>query len=221
MFATERAHARSTRGRGFGHREPRRRYLQPVTRVTVGVGAIAASLAPLRRDKVGHREEAVFRAVNGLPDALYVPAWAVMQLGTVGAAPAAAGVALLAGQRRLAVRLLIGGVGAWAGSKALKQMAQRPRPIALLPDTHIRGQEASGLGYPSGHAGVATALGVAAFPYLGRRGRVAVAVAIPTVGCTRMYVGAHLPLDIVSGAALGLALDAILEWGGARDGRRM
>jgi undecaprenyl-diphosphatase len=139
-----------------------------------------------------------------------------MQLGTVGAAPVAAGVAVLAGERRLAVRLLAGGVGAWAGSKLLKGMAQRPRPIQLIPETNIRGQEASGLGYPSGHAGVATALGVAVFPYLGRRGRVAVAVAIPTVGFTRMYVGAHLPLDIVSGAALGLALDALVEWGGDR-----
>jgi hypothetical protein len=26
-----------------------------------------------------------------------------------------------------------------------------------------------------------------------------------------MYVGAHLPLDVVSGAALGLALDAVVE----------
>jgi len=216
VFAVDRARVGGARGRGFGHREPRRRYLPPVTRATVGVGAIAGSLAPLRRDKVGHRERAVFEAVNGLPDALYAPAWAVMQLGTVGAAPAAAGVALLAGERRLAVRLLVGGVGAWAGSKVLKRMAQRPRPIQLLPETHIRGQEASGLGYPSGHAGVATALGVAAFPYLGRRARLAVALAIPTVGCTRMYVGAHLPLDIVSGAALGLALDALVEWGGDR-----
>jgi membrane-associated phospholipid phosphatase len=34
--------------------------------------------------------------------------------------------------------------------------------------------------------------------------------AVPAVGLTRVYVGAHLPLDIAGGAALGLAIDAAL-----------
>jgi undecaprenyl-diphosphatase len=183
----------------------------PALRLGVGVAAIAASLAPLRRDTVGPHEQRVFRAVNDLPDALHAPAWAVMQLGTVGAAPVAAAIAYIAGERRLAPRLLVGGVGTWAASKVVKRMAGRPRPFTLLPETKVRGREATGLGYPSGHAGVALALGIAAFPRLGRRGRSAVTVIVPTVGLTRMYVGAHLPLDVVSGAALGLALDAIVE----------
>jgi membrane-associated phospholipid phosphatase len=69
----------------------------------------------------------------------------------------------------------------------------------------VRGREAAGLGYPSGHAGVA------AWPHLGRRARCLVATVVPIVGLTRMYVGAHIPLDVVSGAALGLAIDAAID----------
>jgi undecaprenyl-diphosphatase len=55
---------------------------------------------------------------------------------------------------------------------------------------------------------VAVALGIAAVPYVGRSGRVLIAGLVPAVGLARMYVGAHLPLDIVGGAALGLGVEA-------------
>jgi len=77
--------------------------------------------------------------------------------------------------------------------------------------SRTRWRDAAGLGYLSGHAGVAFALGAAALPRLGRRGRVLVLAAVPTVALMRIYVGAHLPLDIVGGAALGLAVEAGLE----------
>jgi membrane-associated phospholipid phosphatase len=35
--------------------------------------------------------------------------------------------------------------------------------------------------------------------------------AIPVVGLTRVYVGAHLPLDIAGGAALGLVVEALVS----------
>ena len=40
-------------------------------------------------------------------------------------------------------------------------------------------------------------------------------MAVPAVGLTRIYVGAHLPLDIIGGAALGLAVDAAITLAGA------
>jgi undecaprenyl-diphosphatase len=36
-------------------------------------------------------------------------------------------------------------------------------------------------------------------------------VAVPGVGLCRIYVGAHLPLDVVGGAAMGLAVDAAVQ----------
>lgn len=88
---------------------------------------------------------------------------------------------------------------------------RRPRPVALLPGTRRRGREAAGLGYLSGHAAVAVALGMAAVPRLGPAGRALALSAVPLVGLTRIYVGAHLPLDVAGGAALGLAVEATVE----------
>ena len=74
----------------------------PRVRLGAGTAALLATAMAVRRDRVGPCETAAFRAVNGLPSSLYPPAWAIMQLGALGAAPAAAGAAWLAGDRELA-----------------------------------------------------------------------------------------------------------------------
>lgn len=186
------------------------------SRVSLGLGTAAVLVTALsaRRDRVGRRETQAFRVINGLPDSLYGPVWVVMQLGALGAVPAAAIAALLAHDRELAGRLLAGGTGSWALSKLVKRMVRRPRPAALVSGTRTRGREASGLGYLSGHAGVAVAMGAAALPRLNPSERAVVAAAVPVVGLSRMYVGAHLPLDVVGGCGLGLAVEAAvaLAW---------
>jgi len=182
----------------------------PWARLGVGTAAVLVTAVAARRNGVSPWEAKTFRAVNDLPDSIYRPTWVVMQLGTLGAAPAAAGAAWLAGEGDLAVRLLAGGTGTWALSKLVKRVVRRPRPAVLLAGTRCRGRQAAGLGYLSGHAGVAVALGAAALPHLGPAGRALAVSAIPIVGLSRMYVGAHLPLDVAGGAALGLAADAAL-----------
>jgi hypothetical protein len=73
-------------------------------RIRLGTAATVILITAIaaRRQHAGLCETRVFRAVNELPDSLYPPAWLAMQLGAVGAAPAAAGTAWLAGQRELA-----------------------------------------------------------------------------------------------------------------------
>ena len=76
-----------------------------------------------------------------------------------------------------------------------------PRPVARR---ELR-EHASGLGYVSGHTAVAFALATVLAPSLPRSWRrSAVFAAASVVGFARIYSGAHLPLDVVGGAGLGL-----------------
>src|SRR5690348_248868 len=154
----------------------------PRARLGVGIAALLATAGAVRHDRVGPRETSAFQAVNGLPDALYRPAWVVMQAGSFGAVPTAAATAWLTGDGELAARLLAGGTGAWALSKLVKRVVRRPRPVAMLPGTRGRGRDATGLGYLSGRAAVAVALGGAALPRLGPLGRGLTLSAIPWWG---------------------------------------
>jgi len=180
-------------------------------RLVAGIVGLAITGKAVHEDSIGLREAAAFRAINRLPDSWYRPMWIVMQLGNLASGPIAGIIAVIAGRPQLARRLVLDGTATWALAKVLKRTYRRPRPGFLLAGTISRGQEASGLGYVSGHTGVAVALGVAAFPVLGRCGRVATVAAVPSVGLSRIYVGAHLPLDVVGGAALGLVVDELVS----------
>jgi undecaprenyl-diphosphatase len=129
-----------------------------------------------------------------------------MQLGNIVAVPIAAGVAAILRKWRLAAGILLGGLATYFLAKVVKKIVVRGRPPDLVDDLRTRGAAALGRGYVSGHAAVVTLLLTLAWPYLSRNGRV-VAVALAVAVClARVYVGAHLPLDIVGGAALGLAV---------------
>lgn len=168
---------------------------------TAAVAGLALSAGIARRRAVSRAEERIFRRFNDGPDLIGVPLWVIMQSGSYGAVLVAAAIATERGQRRRALLVTTAGTGAWLGVKAVKPLIGRGRPDTLLASVRIRGRHQSGLGYPSGHAAVATTLAlVATRP---GRDRYAGVVMAGITSCARMYSGAHLPLDIVGGVALG------------------
>ncbi len=174
----------------------------PRAEALVGALALGWSSRVARTGEVPPAEARAFRAVNGAPDALHVALWPVMQAGSLGAVFAAA--ATVGRRRGLPAAGLVAGVGTavWGGVKLVKPAVGRGRPAAHLPDVRVRGAEQSGLGYPSGHAAVALTLALLATrPGRGRTAGLAVAA---LTGTARMYVGAHLPLDVVGGYGIGL-----------------
>lgn len=168
---------------------------------------LALTFLLVRRRRVGRHEAAIFQRVNALPDVLHAPVWVVMQGGALGAVPLAAGAALWTGRPRLSLRLATAGTSAYCLAKAVKRTVGRGRPRDLLANVNVRGHAAGGHGYVSGHASVSMALAAGCAALGPSPGRFAPTAAL-LVGAARIYVGAHLPLDVAGGAALGLLLDA-------------
>ena len=109
----------------------------------------------------------------------------------------------------LGVRLGLSGLASWALCKAVKARVGRGRPAATLDEVRVRGRAQSGLGFPSGHAAVSTTLAAVAAPALGPGGRAGAWSAVATTGLGRMYVGAHLPHDVIGGIALGVLVAGV------------
>jgi membrane-associated phospholipid phosphatase len=182
-----------------------------VVLVVLGCGVLLLSAWPVDAGRVPGAEAAVFRAIDGTTVLPFVVVWPVMQLGNVLVVPVSALLAAAFRRWRLAAELLIAGVATYVAAKVVKGIWPRGRPDALLTDVVIRGEAALGRGFVSGHAATLTALATVAWPWLGRRGRVAVVAVVVLVCLARVYVGAHLPLDVVGGAGLGLAVAGLVR----------
>ena len=183
------------------------RTIKPARRIAVAAAsAIVFGVLARRaaRGTISAGEERWFRAINNMSPALRAPVWLVMQSGSLAAVPLTAAAAFPR-HRPTAVALAIDGTAVWALCKQVKRVIRRGRPGHHLADVVIYGAAQRGAGFPSGHAAVATTLVTIGSRLLPKRAaRVVWAVPV-IVGAGRQFVGAHLPLDVAGGAALGLS----------------
>ena len=176
--------------------------------LAVGLAVFAGSAA-LAAQGPALGEVAVFEAINSLPDWLYYGIWPFMQFGVFVTIPILVVVALLLRRFRLAAAMAVAGGGVYLLARVTKEQVQRERPDAILAGVEGRETFVEGsLGYPSGHVAVAAALTLVVTPYLPARWRWVPIALLAIVVIGRMYVGAHLPLDLIGGAALGVSAGA-------------
>jgi len=172
--------------------------------MVVGATVLVGSALLAERGVYGW-EVAIFQAVNGLPGSLRPLLWVLNQYGTAITIPVATVVALAFRRWVLAAALAISGVTVYVLAKVIKGYVGRGRPSALIENVVEREPfSPESPGYPSGHAAVAWAITIIVLAFMGRPWRrvaIVLAIVVPVV---RMYVAAHLPLDLIGGAAVGV-----------------
>lgn len=199
-----------------------RHWRRHAAELAAGTAVFLVSWVLLEGDVVPGWEIELFRAVNDLPDALRWPIWPIVQLGSFWMISVGAVIAYLVTKRAgPAVAAGTAVLGAWVLAKVVKDAVDRPRPAQLLDDVHVRETGIHGRGYVSGHAAIAFAAATVLTPLLPGRWRYVPFALATMVGFARVYYGAHLPLDVLGGAGLGIlcGLAASVTFGTVRPGR--
>jgi len=179
---------------------------------TAGLGVVAVCGVLVANRTVLGTDVAVFRGINHWPGWLYPPMWTAQLSGVIGALPLVAGAALLCRRLRLAAALAVATLLKVSLEDVAKMFVQRDRPGQTLPDVIVRGQSATtGLSFPSGHAMVIFAITALVAPYFKGWWKVLPWALAATVCLSRVYLGAHFPLDIAAGAGLGLFIGSALN----------
>ena len=152
--------------------------------------------------------DALFAIVNPLLRPVPLAVLAMVLLGWV-LATARSTAARLEILRAAVVSVLLAEITA----QVLKRLASQARPLAVMPnlDTHGYPGDPAGNAYPSAHTAFVVALACVLWPWLRPSQRVVAVVLVVLVPLNRVYIGAHWPIDLVGGAAVGL-LAATITW---------
>lgn len=189
----------------------RSRHPGDIVRLVIGSGVFLAASSLAWTGGITRFEEYLFRLINYLPDFLSPILQLIMQMGALWFVPVAVVIALLLKHPRLAIKAGAGGITVWLAAKLAKELVSRDRPFFLLEEVVQRASNSGILGFPSGHAAVAALIATVSSAYLKKSWSRLIWLAAWLVGFSRIYVGAHMPLDIVAGLALGWIFGSILN----------
>ena len=171
-------------------------------------GIVLGVATAIARNPLPTWEEDVFKWIHDVPRWVDYAVWTPMQLGSAWTPLITAVLAYwLTKSWRPTVGALVAGWVGWWLAKAVKDWVERGRPFQEIGAANVRDTALhEGLGFVSGHATVAFACAAILAPYVTRRWQWVVYLLAAFVGLSRIVVGAHLPLDAIGGACLGLML---------------
>ena len=156
----------------------------------------------------------LFRAINDLPRHAEWPMWVMQQAGMLFALGVGAAILwFVVNHWRPPAALVVGGfLFGWTAARMIKAYVDRGRPGALLDNVYFGWRTPIDTdGYLSGHAVVAVTLAVVLSPYMPRWLRWSLYGLAGVVCFSRIYMGAHLPLDVIGGAAFGVLIGSVVN----------
>ncbi len=154
-------------------------------------------------------ERPIFYFFNSLPHSLHGVMYGITQFGSLASLPIWIAVGWYLINRRGALSVVYAGVLAWILAKVAKTLVHRGRPHDLLHQVYLfTSEKFHGFGFPSGHATFSAACATILYYQVPKKYRKYLLLMVLLVGISRMYLGAHFPLDIVGGWALGAFIGA-------------
>jgi undecaprenyl-diphosphatase len=112
---------------------------------------------------------------------------------------------------RIPITILLAGVLGGVLVHILKTQVDLSRPLAMFPEAHFLGKPLMRGSFPSGHTQLCfSTAAVLAKEY--RKSWKFLYLWALLVGYSRIYVGAHFPLDVLAGGAIGYLSGKFVLW---------
>ena len=181
-----------------------------VAGAAIAVAVVTGLVA--RTHDVAAAERSVGRWVYDLPDWTTSVWETLMQAGNRAVVLVIALALVLLGRRPAGLVVLASGLLTWVVAGPLKDAVGRGRPTPALLGRPVR-EEVERNGFPSTHAALAAALATAlvlSLPLRRWQQGVLVAVAVGTA-VARMHLAVHWLLDVIGGAAIGIAVACLVH----------
>jgi undecaprenyl-diphosphatase len=190
----------------------------PLALAGAGLLILAFSIRGASAERISSAEKAVFRAINALPDFLYKPLWLPMQLGNlVVGLLAGLGAAAVMRDLAIAIAVVVATIAKLVVERVVRDRMTafrdvRQRPGSSEPGARLRGDvPAEGASFPSGHVILAAAIAAVVSTGLPAAWAWIPWVLALTVAFSRVYVGAHNPLDVTAGLGAGMLIGGLLD----------